>query len=153
MSEHKVKISWQRASADFTYQSYSRDHDWTFENGAVVKASATPRFLGNAQCVDPEAAFVASLSSCHMLTFLAICARKGIVVDRYEDEALGHLDKNSAGKLAMTKVELHPRITFSGARTPDAAELAALHDASHHECFIANSVLTEVSVIPEGPNA
>src|ERR1700674_3684754 len=122
MSEHKAKISWKRVNPDFTYQSYSRDHDWTFENGAVVKASATPRFLGNPKCVDPEAAFVASLSSCHMLTFLAIWGGNQIVVDRYEDEAVGHLDKNAGGKLAMTKVELHPRITFGGARVPDAAE-------------------------------
>ena len=147
MSEHKATVDWSRGDRDFSYREYSRDHVWRFENGAEVRASAAPQFLGNADCVDPEAAFVASLSSCHMLTFLALCARDGIVVDRYEDHAVGHLERNGKGRHAVTRVALHPRITF-GANAPDAATLKTLHDRAHHECFIANSVLTQVTVQP-----
>ena len=150
MSEHKAKISWQGTGAAFTYKTYSRDHTWTFGNGAVVKASAAPQFLGNPQCVDPEAAFVASLSSCHMLTFLALAAIKGIVVEAYEDDAVGHLEKNASGKPAITRVELRPRIRFGAGHAPDAAVLAKLHEQSHHDCFIANSVTTQVSVVDAG---
>lgn len=148
MSEHKAVIGWKRESADFTYASYNRDHDWAFEGGTRLRASAAPQFRGNAAHPDPESALVAALSSCHMLTFLAIAARKGYVVDSYRDEAVGHLEKNANGKLAVTRVELHPVIAFGGTKVPADAELAQLHDASHHECFIANSVLTQVTVVP-----
>ena len=148
MSEHRAKISWNRDGKDFTYKTYSRDHLWTFENNAELKASAAPKFLGNPQCVDPEAAFVASLSSCHLLTFLALCTRQGFVVESYEDDAVGYLEKNAGGKLAVTRVELRPRIEFAAAKVPDAASLADLHEQAHHECFIANSVLTQVTVVP-----
>jgi organic hydroperoxide reductase OsmC/OhrA len=97
--------------------------------------------------VDPEAALVAALSSCHMLTFLALAANKGFVVERYEDAAVGHLEKNAAGKLAMTRVELHPSITYGGAKQPTAEDLDWLHEKAHKECFIANSVTTEVRVV------
>ena len=147
MSEHRAKISWSRDGRDFTYKTYSRDHLWKFENNAEVRASAAPKFLGNPQCVDPEAAFVASLSSCHLLTFLALCTRQGFVVESYEDDAVGYLEKNAHGKLAVTRVELRPRIEFAPQKGPDAKGLATLHDQAHHECFIANSVLTQVTVV------
>ena len=147
MSEHKATIAWSRAGKDFGYKNYSRDHVWRFENGVEVPASATPSYLGNPQRVDPEAAFVAALSSCHMLTFLALASNKGFVVDRYEDHAVGHLEKNAEGKLAVTRVELHPQILFSGAKTPGEADLEWLHDKAHKECFIANSVTTDVRVV------
>jgi organic hydroperoxide reductase OsmC/OhrA len=146
MSEHKSKISWQRDSNDFTYDSYNRDHHWQFENGVSIEASSAPDFLGTADRVDPEEAFVASLSSCHMLTFLAICARKRIVVESYQDNAVGFLEKNADGKLAISKVILSPRIKFAG-ETPSADVMHKLHDRSHHECFIANSVHTQIIVI------
>src|SRR5688500_2220448 len=146
MSEHKATVKWSRGGKDFTYKTYSRDHAWSL-NGNEVPASATPAYLGNPQRVDPEAAFVAALSSCHMLTFLALASNKGFVVDRYEDHAVGHLEKNSAGKLAITRVELHPRIVYSGDRIPAEADLDWLHDKAHRECFIANSVTTEVKVV------
>lgn len=145
MSEHKATVKWSRGGKDFAYKTYSRDHAWNL-NGNEVPASATPAYLGNPKCVDPEAAFVAALSSCHMLTFLALAAGKGFVVDSYEDEAVGHLEKNPAGKMAVTRVELHPRIVFGGAKQPAAADLEWLHDKAHKECFIANSVTTDVRV-------
>jgi organic hydroperoxide reductase OsmC/OhrA len=148
MSEHKANIKWTRGGVDFAYKTYSRDHTWRFDNGVEVPASAAPAYLGNAQRVDPEAAFVAALSSCHMLTFLALASNKGFVVDSYEDSAVGHLEKNAGGKLAITRVELHPKIAYSGAKQPTPADLDWLHDKAHRECFIANSVTTEIHVVP-----
>jgi len=146
MSLHRVDLKGSRQTADFEYETYSRDHTWAFENGVVVDASAAPQFRGNADRVDPEECFVASISSCHMLTFLAIAARKRWTVDRYEDHAVGVLEKNSEGRLAMTTVTLKPRIEFSGDRRPTAEEIASAHEGAHHACFIANSVKTEVRV-------
>ncbi len=146
MSEHKATIRWSRAGKDFTYKSYSRDHVWSL-NGNDVPASATTAYLGNPNRVDTEAALVAALSSCHMLTFLALAANKGFVVDSYEDAAVGHLEKNAQGKLAVTRVELHPKIAFGGTKQPAAADLEALHEKAHKECFIANSVTTDVRVV------
>ena len=148
MSEHKATIHWSRDGAAFGYKNYPRDHVWTFERGMQVKASAAPQFLGNPQLVDPESAFVAALSSCHMLTFLALASNKGFVVDDYADNAVGHVEKNANGKLAVTRVDLHPKIVFSGVKTPTQADLDWLHDKAHRECFIANSVTTEVHVLP-----
>jgi organic hydroperoxide reductase OsmC/OhrA len=149
MSEHKAKVVWSRSGKDFTYKTYSRDHVW-IANGNEIAASATPAYLGSPDRVDPEAALVAALSSCHMLTFLALAAMKGFVVEGYEDEAVGHLEKNAAGKMAITRVDLHPRIVFGGAKQPAADDLEALHDKAHKECFIANSVHTEVRVMGAG---
>jgi organic hydroperoxide reductase OsmC/OhrA len=146
MSEHKATIRWSRAGKDFTYKTYSRDHVWSL-NGNDIPASATTAYFGSPSRVDPEAALVAALSSCHMLTFLALAANKGFVVERYEDAAVGHLEKNAAGKLAMTRVELHPSITYGGAKQPTAEDLDWLHEKAHKECFIANSVTTEVRVV------
>jgi organic hydroperoxide reductase OsmC/OhrA len=146
MSEHVVDVSWSRGEHEFTYQSYSRDHEWRFDGGVTVPGSANPAYLGtDSGTVDPEEAFVASLSSCHMLTFLAIAAKKRLVVDSYVDHAVGVMAKNEAGRVAVTKVTLHPVITFAG-ETPDEAALDRLHHLSHQECFIANSVTTEIVV-------
>ena len=146
MSEHRATVKWSRAGKDFTYKTYSRDHVWSL-NGNDIPASATTAYLGNPSRVDPESALVAALSSCHMLTFLALAANRGFVVERYEDAAVGHLEKNAAGKLAITRVELHPSITYGGAKQPTAEDLEWLHDKAHRECFIANSVTTEVRVV------
>ncbi len=148
MSEHIATIDWKRETPDFVYKTYNRDHDWSFDGGITVRASANPAYLGNDLCVDPEEAFVASLSSCHMLTFLAICCRSGFVLDGYRDEAVGILDKDSNGRLAISKVTLRPRATFGGAKTPTTEERAKMHDQAHHACFIANSVKTDVVVEP-----
>jgi organic hydroperoxide reductase OsmC/OhrA len=146
MSEHAATITWTRGARDFTYETYSRDHTWRFDGGVEVAATAAPAFLGSAANVDPEEAFVASVASCHMLTFLAIAARKRFVVERYEDAAVGHLEKNEAGKLAVTRVTLAPKIAFGGEKAPSAEEIAKLHELAHENCFIANSVRTEISV-------
>jgi organic hydroperoxide reductase OsmC/OhrA len=148
MSEHRALISWQRTSPDFRYETYNRDHTWAFDSGIRVRASASPAYKGGPDCVDPEEALVAALSSCHMLTFLALAARKQLVVDAYEDDATGYLNKNANGKLAVTRVVLRPLVRFGGTSVPSADELTKLHEHAHHECFIANSVLTEVAVEP-----
>ena len=145
MSEHCATIHWERGEAEFTYEGYSRDHTWTFDGDVRVPASAAPDFLGTANRVDPEEAFVAALSSCHMLTFLAIAARKRLVVERYEDAAVGRMEKNAEGRLAVTEVRLRPRVTFGG--TPPARDvIERLHETAHQHCFIGNSVRTEVRV-------
>lgn len=149
MSEHNVTVEWIRKTPDFAYQTYNRDHDWTFDAGITVRASAAPAYLGNERCVDPEEAFVASLSSCHMLTFLAIAAKKRIVVDSYVDQAVGILGKDAAARLAITKVTLRPEVRFSEETTPTPEEVIQMHDQAHHACFIANSVKTEVVVEPQ----
>ncbi len=149
MSEHHAAVRWKRSSADFTYDSYNRDHDVTFKDGAIVlPASANAAFRGDAARVDPEEAFVAALSACHMLSFLAISARKRLTVDSYEDDAIGYMDIGSNGKLWVARVVLHPRVTFRTETAPDAAALAEIHHLAHAECFIANSVKTDVSVAP-----
>jgi organic hydroperoxide reductase OsmC/OhrA len=146
MSEHKVTLTWERGDTPFEYQKYSRDHTWKFDGGHEMQASAAPAYLGNPKNTDPEEAFVASLSSCHMLTFLAIAAKKKFVLDEYIDEAVGHMEKNPEGRLAITRVELRPKLKWSGEKKPTAEELDAMHHAAHDQCFIANSVKTEVTV-------
>jgi organic hydroperoxide reductase OsmC/OhrA len=147
MSEHKVNLRWERGGAEFVYQKYPRDHTWSFDGGHTMTASAAPAYLGNPANVDPEEAFVASLSSCHMLTFLAIACKQKFVLDEYTDEAVGHMEKNSEGRLAITRVELHPKITWSGEKKPSAEELDKMHHGAHDQCFIANSVKTKVTVV------
>ena len=145
MSEHRIKLNWKRTTPDFDYKSYIRDHAVTFKNGQSLIMSAAPAYKGSPSKVDPEEAFVVSLSSCHMLTFLALAAARKMVVDSYLDDAIGYLEKNADDDLAITRVILRPKITFSG-KAPDAATLHDLHDKAHHGCFIANSVKTQVTV-------
>ncbi|MEI9994787.1 MAG: OsmC family protein [Rhizomicrobium sp.] len=150
MSEHHASVRWTRSSADFTYESYNRAHEVRFKGGAIMlPGSAAPAFRGDAARVDPEEAFVAALSACHMLSFLAICARKRLAVDAYEDDAVGFLEKGSNGKLWIARVRLAPRVAFAAGTSPDIAVLAEIHHRSHEECFIANSVKTDVSVAPQ----
>ena len=111
-----------------------------------MTASAAPAYLGDPKNVDPEEAFVASLSACHMLTFLAIACKQKFVLDEYVDEAVGQMETNADGKMAITKVTLKPKITFSGEKKPTAEELDKIHHAAHDNCFIANSVKTEITV-------
>ena len=148
MSEHKATVKWARDGANFGYKNYSRDHVWLFKNGIELPASAAPAYLGDPNRVDPESAFVAALSSCHMLTFLALASNKGFAVDSYEDNAVGFLEKNASGKLAVTRVDLHPKIAFSADPKPTQADLNWLHDKAHRECFIASSVTTKINVVP-----
>ncbi|MCA9406667.1 MAG: OsmC family protein [Candidatus Omnitrophica bacterium] len=146
MSEHKVIVRWKRTSEDFNYETYSRDHEVEFEGGIKINASAAPSFKGNAAYVDPEEAFVGALSSCHMLTFLAVAAYKKIIIDQYDDQAVGYLEKNAEGKMVVKRVELNPVVKFSGNEVPDQEAIKLLHEKAHQQCFIANSVKTEVTV-------
>jgi organic hydroperoxide reductase OsmC/OhrA len=152
LSEYKTVVEWNRDGAIFTDNRYSRGHRWLFDGGIEVPASSSPHVvrlpLSVESAVDPEEAFVASLSSCHMLVFLSIAARKGFVVDSYRDEAVGILEKDSSGKLAMTRVTLHPQVEFSGDKRPTENELATIHHDSHEDCFIASSVKTDVRCLP-----
>jgi len=147
MSEHRATLTWQRSTEDFAYDTYNRDHEWTFPNGQALRASAAPDYLGSEECVDPEEAFAASVASCHMLTFLAIAARKRFTVDTYQDEPVAILDKNADGVPAITRVELRPTVTFSGERVPTGEDISALHEKAHQHCFIANSVKCDVVVV------
>jgi organic hydroperoxide reductase OsmC/OhrA len=148
MSLHRASTSWRRSTADFAYDTYDRTHAWTFGGGVRIEASAASEYKGRAELPNPEEALVAAISSCHMLTFLAICARKNIVVDAYDDDADGHLEKNAEGRLALTRVTLRPRAVFAPGTPVDAPTLARLHEAAHRGCFIAASVKTEITVEP-----
>lgn len=150
MSEHVATVTWQRGEQPFIDNRYSRAHRWRFDGGAVVPASSSPSNVrppfSDPAGVDPEEAFVASLSSCHMLWFLFFAARAKHVIDVYEDEAIGTLGKNAAGQTAFTRVTLRPRITLAGGGAIEAAELQRLHHEAHANCFIASSVNAEVVV-------
>jgi organic hydroperoxide reductase OsmC/OhrA len=150
MAEHRARIEWKRSLKDFSYEAYSRDHSWIFEGGANIPASAATKFLGSPERVDPEEAFVASLSSCHMLSLLAIASRRRYVVDTYEDDAIGYLEENGEGKLVMTHVILRPKVVFGGERTPGPEQVELMHHQAHDACFIANSVKTDVHCEPIG---
>ena len=149
---HTAVIRWNAGDADFLGKRYSRAHTWTFDGGVVVPASSSPHVvplpMSEANAVDPEEAFVASLSSCHMLWFLDIASRAGYAIDSYEDAADGRMGRNAAGKLVVDVVTLRPRARFAGARVPYAAALAALHHQAHEECFLANSVRCEIRCEP-----
>ncbi|MCK6261703.1 OsmC family protein [Vibrio sp. ZSDE26] len=149
MSEHSAIVRWKRKENEpFSDNQYSREHSWEFDGGAIVPASPSPYVvplpLSVEENVDPEEAFIAALSSCHMLVFLSIAAKRKYVVESYIDSAVGTLSENEEGKMAVTKVILRPDITFSGDRTPDREQLKKLHHLSHENCFIANSVKTEI---------
>jgi organic hydroperoxide reductase OsmC/OhrA len=150
MSSYTATIRWARTGeGDFTKGQYSRAHEWAFDGGLTVPASPSPHIVpapwSDPSGVDPEEAFVASLSSCHMLFFVDFARRAGLLLDAYVDEAEGILEKRSDGKIAMTHVTLRPRITWSG-DAPDGAVIADLHHKAHEACFIANSVNTEVTI-------
>jgi organic hydroperoxide reductase OsmC/OhrA len=152
VSTYTATIRWSRNGAEgFAKGQYSRAHDWVFDGGTVVPARASPHVVpapwSNPAGVDPEEAFVASLASCHMLFFVDFARRAGLLVESYVDAAEGVLEKNAAGKMAMTRVTLRPLVEWGG-EAPDAAAIADLHHRAHEACFIANSVTTEVRVEP-----
>lgn len=146
MSEHKAVIRWKNTGPGMDYDQYPRDHLWEFEGGPVVAASAAAAYRGGTGRVDPEEALVAAAASCHMLTFLAIASKKKLVVTGYEDDPVGYLEKDAAGNLAMTRIELYPRVSFAAGTTVSAEELARMHDSAHRNCFIANSIKSAVTV-------
>lgn len=151
MSSYTATIRWTRdPSTDFARGQYSRAHSWEFDGGVTVSGSPSPHIVpapwNDPAAIDPEEAFVASLSSCHMLFFVDYARRAGFVVDSYIDEAEGVLEKRADGKMWMSRVILHPQVEFSGDKQPSADEIADLHHRAHEDCFIANSVTTEVTV-------
>ena len=152
MSEYRAIVEWQRNGAVFSDNKYSRGHRWLFDGGIEVPASSSPHAVrlpfSVEEAVDPEEALVAALSSCHMLTFLYLAAKKKFVIESYRDDAVGFMEKNEQGRLAITRVTLRPDVKFIGDLLPTAEDVAALHHGAHEECYIANSVKTEVSVEP-----
>jgi organic hydroperoxide reductase OsmC/OhrA len=150
MSGHKATIDWKRNGPDFLKGRYSREHTWSFDGGVTVPASPSPSVVpvpwSNPANVDPEEAFVASVSSCHMLTFLFLAARDGFEVASYRDEAVGVMTKNAHGVPWVSLITLRPQIAYEGEKRPDAAAETDLHHRAHEQCFIANSIKTEVKV-------
>jgi organic hydroperoxide reductase OsmC/OhrA len=150
--EHKANISWKRSGPDFAKGKYSREHIWKFDGGVTVPASPSPTVVptpwSNPANVDPEEAFVASIASCHLLTFLWVASKGGFQVESYDDDAVGVMSKNERGIPWVSKVTLSPRIEWSGEKTPAPDDLERLHHAAHEQCFIANSVKTEIVVVP-----
>jgi organic hydroperoxide reductase OsmC/OhrA len=145
MAEHRIRLTWTDGGRPFTYESYPREHEIVFKDGQDrLTASASPAYKGDGKHADPEDMLVAALSSCHMLSFLAICTKKKITVQSYEDDAVGFLE-NDGGNLWITKVILRPKIVSSA----DAATLEQIHHLAHKACFIANSVKTQVTVEPQ----
>jgi organic hydroperoxide reductase OsmC/OhrA len=152
MSEHVATVSWQRGTDTFEKGRYSRVHEWRFDGGAVVAASASPDIVpapwSDPRAVDPEEAFVAALSSCHMLWFLSLTAAKGFIVDNYKDDAVGHMREIAPGKLAVAEVTLRPRVVFDPSHAATRMQMDVLHHAAHEHCFLANSVKTQINIEP-----
>ncbi|MCI1728843.1 MAG: OsmC family protein [Chiayiivirga sp.] len=146
MSEHRIALDWRRDGHASAHDTYSRAHTIRFSGGQALRNSSAPDYFGDAALANPEELLVAALSSCHMLTFLAVAAKRGFVVERYVDDAVGVLEKNSDGKPAVTRVRLRPQVEFGGEKQPDATELDNLHHKAHQHCIVANSVKTEVEV-------
>ena len=149
MSEYIAKINWLRKSNEsYIDNKYSRGHEWSFDGGITVPASSSPHVVplpySVAESVDPEEAFIASISSCHMLFFLSIAAKRKYVVDAYTDNAVGIMDKDDDGNVSMTQVTLKPHAVFSGDKKPTMAQLEKMHHQAHQQCFIANSVKTKI---------
>ncbi len=152
MSEHRAMIEWtgDAQPAEFVKLRYTREHRWSFDGGVSIAASASPSVVPaswtNPSGVDPEEAFVAAVASCHMLTFLYVAAKAGFAVASYRDDAVGVMTKTPAGVAWVSRVTLRPVIVYAGERQPSAADVAQLHHAAHEQCFIANSVKTEITV-------
>jgi len=147
MGEHHISLDWSRDGGPFERGNYTKDHRIRFAGGQVLTNSAAPgAYGGNAAASNPEELLLSSLSSCHMLTFLAVAANRGFVIDSYRDDAVATLDKNSEGKMAVVKAVLAPKVTFAGDKQPSKEDYAKLHERAHAACFIANSVKTVVEL-------
>ncbi len=152
MAEHRAFLKWENTGGEFAKGKFSRRHLWRFDGGLEVPASPSPSVVpapySDEAAVDPEEAFVASLASCHMLTFLFLASRKGFEIARYEDEAVGRMERGEKGVPWVSSVTLAPRVEYGGEKRPSPDEEAALHEHAHEQCFIANSVKTAISVSP-----
>lgn len=147
MSEYRAKLTWKNTGNDFVYESFDRSHLVSFPGGEVLKASSAPEYAGKKELANPEELLAATLSSCHMLTFLAVAAKSRLHVESYEDEAIATLDKNPEGKLAVTHIRLSPKAKFKG-ETPSPEKLQELHAKAHRNCFIANSLACKMAIEP-----
>ncbi len=148
MSEHHIKLTWTKQTESFAYKDYNRDHQWDFGEGLIVNASSAPQFLGNPECADPERAFAASLSSCHMLFFIAICSKKRLVVQDYIDNATAILETDEQGDLVISQVIIRPEVIFAEGVEVDRETIEQIHQQSHDKCFLAKSVNSDVIVEP-----
>ncbi len=146
MSQFSIQLEWQRTTPDFDSKTFNRSHTWRLAGGQIVQGSSAPEYGGEVHMSNPEEALLAALSSCHMLTFLTIAALKKLVVDRYEDEPLAELGKNAKGKMMVSKLTLRPKVVFGGAHPPDADTVRELHRKAKENCFIANSLLSEMAL-------
>jgi len=151
-TRYTAAIDWRRGGAPFTDGRFPRRHDWRFDGGARIVASVSPAMvpepLADVSAVDPEEALVAAAASCHMLWFLTLAAADGFVVDSYHDDPWGELGPVGGRRLAFTRIALRPRPAFAGRAPPDAEALRALHDRAGRRCFIANSLIAEVTCEP-----
>ncbi len=152
MSKHEAILNWQLQGDEFLQGRYSREHTWTFDGGITLPASPAPTSVpapfSNPAHVDPEEAFVAAVASCHLLTFLYLAYRAGILVTAYQDHPVGEMTKNERGVPWVSRITLHPVIQYAGPHPPDAATESRLHHAAHEQCYLANSIRTEVVVAP-----
>ena len=148
MSSFSIGLSWQRSTPDFDVKTFSRDHVWRLAGGQTVQGSSAPDFSGNPEMSNPEEALLAALSSCHMLTFLAIAAIRKLVVDSCEDEPVAELGKNAKGKTMVARMTMRPRVIFGGGMIPDADTVRELHKKAKENCFVGNSLLSEMTVEP-----
>lgn len=150
MSMHKAKITWNRNSTDFNYDTFDRTHTIEYEGGIQCQASSAPEFLGKANLVNPEEMLASALASCHMLTFLAVAAKSRLSVKSYTDEAVATLDKNTEGKMCVTQITLQPKVVFDSAEPVSLDKVRELHAKAHKHCFIANSLNTKMVIEPKG---
>ena len=148
MSQHLSRIEWQRAAHPTEADTFSRNHAATLNGGQTVKLSSAVDYKGDPDAADPEQMLLTALASCHMLTFLAVAEVKGLRVERYVDNPVAHLEKNAEGRMAVTRIDLSPQVSFSGDNQPDAEALDKLHASAHRTCFIAHSITSKVTVKP-----
>lgn len=150
MAVYTATVRWERGGQKFSDGKFSRGHVWEFDGGASIAASSSPHLVrlpySVAENVDPEEAFVASASSCHMLFFLFLAQKAGFVVENYRDDAEGIMGQNEEGRMAMTRIRLQPKVQYAGS-APDPAAEAALHHKAHEACFISNSVKTRIETL------
>ena len=148
MSEHKVRVSWEKQTESFAYNDYNRDHQWDFGHNLIVNASSAPQFLGTPEYADPERAFAAALSSCQLLFFIAICSKKRLILESYQDNATAYLEKNAEGELVISKVLLKPEVRFAQGVEVSWEAIEKIHHQAHERCFLARSVCSEIIIEP-----
>ena len=147
MSTFNIQLDWKNTSGSFKFEEYTRDHQIVLGGAQSLLTSAGPKFFGNAQAANPEELLLSALTSCHMLTFLAIASKSGYIVDSYSDKPSAILGKNDSNKISITEINLSPTIVFSGEKIPSAEQLKSLHEKAHNNCFIASSIKAKVNII------